>query len=125
MHGAILFAAAFVAMNALADGCPGGSTSNEGCRKLLVPLEQRLVAAERAAETRLRERFETVNGPEYVGDAVKALRASNRAWRQLRDEECWYEALKDGMSTSPDYASPVAESCKVARTRDRIRWMSK
>ncbi|WP_458232253.1 lysozyme inhibitor LprI family protein [Roseateles sp. P5_E8] len=125
MRHTVVLTAALLTMNALADECPGGGTSTEGCRKLLVPLERLLASTESAVETRLRERLEKGNGPEYATDAVTAFRASNRVWRQLRDRECWYEALRDGMSTSPDYASPVAEACKVARTRERIKWVAR
>ena len=107
-----------------ASECPGGAPSTEGCQKLLLPLERRLAAAEKAAELKLSASLRE-NGTEYVNEAVKALRESNQAWRKLRDSECWYQALKDGMSMSPDYASPVAAACKVRRTRDRISWMVK
>ena len=62
-----------------------------------------------------------LSGKEYSAELVKAFRARNAAWRSLRDKECWYLALRDGMSLSPDYASPVAEACKVGRTSDRIK----
>jgi uncharacterized protein YecT (DUF1311 family) len=125
MSRAVLFLAAFLSTGVWADECPGGSISIEGCRKLLAPLERRLAAAEKEAEKKLSAHLLAANGPDYVTAAVKALRDSNRAWRELRNKECWYEALKDGMSMSPDYASPVAEACKVERTRARIRWMSR
>lgn len=114
----------FFSLAVSASECPGGAPSTEGCQKLLLPLERRLAVAEKAAELKLSESLRD-NGPEYVSEAVKALRESNQAWRKLRDSECWYQALKDGMSMSPDYASPVAAACKVDRTRDRISWMVK
>lgn len=124
MGRAILLLALSLPAGVGAGECPGGSISIEGCRKLLVPLERRLAAAEQTAEAKLSLRLEA-NGADYVAEALKSLRDSNRAWRDLRDKECWSEALRNGMSMSPDYASPVAEACKVQRTRDRIRWMSR
>jgi uncharacterized protein YecT (DUF1311 family) len=116
--------AMFISFAASAGDCPGGSASTDGCQKLLAPLERQLAAAEKAAELKLAASLRE-NGPEYVTEAVKALRESSQAWRKLRDSECWYQALKDGMSMSPDYASPVAAACKVDRTRDRILWVAK
>ena len=124
MKRGFLFVASCFWLVAFAQECPGGSPSTEGCRKPLMPLERRLATAEKQAEARLSASLREY-GPDYVADAVRALQERNMAWRKLRDAECWYGALKDGMSTSPDYASPVAEACKVQSTRNRITWLSK
>ena len=112
-----------------ADDCPGGSLDVSGCKRDLAVAERRLAAASAKTEERLRETYGAgyggAEGLGYVREAIDTLRASNRAWRQFRDKECWFLALNDGMNMSPDYASPVAEACKVERTVERAKWLER
>ena len=105
--------------------CPDGSTSADECTRQLRKLEGQLLTAYAAEEKRLVERFEPdyggLSGNEYSIELVKAFRAKNAAWRILRDKECWYLALHDGMNLSPDHANPVAEACKVGLTLARLK----
>ena len=109
-----------------ADDCPGGSPSTAECARQLAALERQLASAYIQAEKRLTGKIGSAGyggteGTEYLQQAIESFRVSNKAWRQYRDKECWYLALRDGMSLSPDYASPVSEACKVERTRERIK----
>ena len=118
--------ASTISSGAFAAGCPGGSPSAEVCVRELKLLEAQLSVAYTVEEKRLVELYKEpgyggLPGREYSAEVVKGFRATNAAWRVLRDRECWYLALRDGMNLSPDYASPVSEACKVGRTSDRIK----
>jgi len=88
-------------------------------------LERTLANAYAAREAKLKKRFGSgyggLEGDDYLNEALSSFRSSNEAWRKYRDEECRYLALNDGMNLSPDYASVVAEACKVERTKERLK----
>jgi uncharacterized protein YecT (DUF1311 family) len=109
-----------------ASECPGGSTFTEACDRQLAVLEGQLVSAYVKVEKRLaarynREGYGGAEGNSYLQQAIESFRASNSAWREYRDKDCWYLSLRDGMNLSPDYANPVSQACKVERTRERIK----
>lgn len=120
----------FISTSVVAGECPDGSTSTLECTRQLAVLEQKLATAYAANEKHLAEVYGTdgyggVEGRSYLHEAIESFRASNEAWRKFRDMECWYLALHDGMNLSPDHATPVSEACKVARTNERIKSLTK
>lgn len=110
--------------------CPGGAPSAAECIRELKGLETQLARVYAIEEKRLIGLYKEpgyggLPGAEYSAEALRGFREANAAWRIFRDKECWYLALRDGMNLSPDYASPVSEACKVHRTADRIKALSK
>src|SRR2546422_6317732 len=128
LHRSLIALVSIGAMStgAFATGCPGGSPSADECVRELKRLEAQLIVAYAVEEKRLVDLYKEpgyggLPGLEYSAEVVQSFRAANAAWQVLRDKECWYLAIRDGMSLSPDYASPVSEACKVGRTSDRIK----
>ena len=114
-----------LATSAISSECPGGSPSATACLREKAILEQKLEHAYEAKERSLEKQFPPgyggIEGDGYLREAIQSFRATNSAWLKLRDTECWFQALNDGMNLSPDYASVVSEACKVERTRDRLK----
>lgn len=128
LHTLCVLAVAVNSGLAIAEECPGGSTSAEACIRERLHLEKKLGAAYLAKEKELRKQFESgyggLEGDSYAKEAIKSFRAANNAWQSFRNAECWFLALNDGMNLSPDYASVVSEACKVERTKERLKLLN-
>jgi uncharacterized protein YecT (DUF1311 family) len=128
----VLRASASVFLSAFASicvACPsGGQVALNSCQVKLRSVESQLNKAYSVEEIRLKASFggEPYGGLEgliYYEEALKAFRASNRAWQIARNAECAYEPFASGMNAIPDAQFEVAMLCRIELTRKRVKYI--